>query len=161
MRKLISVLLMFVLVFSLCVTVSAETADTATSASVADFYGAYALTGDDLMNALNSFSGFYSISTVNEDGSPLVGFFIYGCVAHEGKYYLQFGLADNQSRANLVRTGECVAMYAAAPADMPYATAGARIWGKMVTDEALLSQLNTTGSATVLYFEIVETRSLG
>ena len=58
MKKLIALLLCAAM---LC-TVSAafaEAPDTYTSASVADYYGAAALTGDDLMNAINSFSGFY------------------------------------------------------------------------------------------------------
>ena len=161
MRKFLSLLLAAAMMLAMIPAV-AETTDAVSSASVADFYGAYGMTGDDLMNALNSFSGFYSISTVNEDGSPLVGFFIYGCVKHEDKYYLQFGLAENQTRQNLVRTGEAVAMYAAAPGEeKPYAVAGARIWAQIVTDEALLAELNTTGSETVLFFEVTDVRSLG
>ena len=53
MKKLIALLLCAAM---LC-TVSAafaEAPDTYTSASVADYYGAAALTGDDLMNAINS-----------------------------------------------------------------------------------------------------------
>ena len=42
-----------------------------------DFYGDFGLTGDDLMNAINSFSGSYAVSTVNEDGTPHIGFYIY------------------------------------------------------------------------------------
>ena len=166
MKRFFAVLCALVLALSLSVSALAEAADTVASASVMDYYGDYAITGDDLMNALNSYSGVYLISTVNEDGTPHCGYFIYGCVKHEDKYYLQFGLAENQTRENLVRTGECVAVYAACP-DMtvegatPYAVSGARMWGKLVTDEALVAELNTTGSDTVLFFEVVATRSLG
>ena len=92
MKKLIALLLCAAM---LC-TVSAafaEAPDTYTSASVADYYGAAALTGDDLMNAINSFSGFYLVCTTNPDGSANAGYFIYGCVKHEDKYYLKMGLA--------------------------------------------------------------------
>ena len=48
----------------------AEIIDAGTSASVADFYGTFGISGDDLMNAINSYSGFYAVATVNEDGTP-------------------------------------------------------------------------------------------
>lgn len=168
MKKLV----LFVLCLAMCLSLAApafaegEAVDAFTSASVADFYGAAAITGDDLMNALNSFSGFYTIATVNPDGTPNEGYFIYGCVKNGEKYYLQLGLAENQTRQNLVATGKCVAVYAAAP-DMsvegakPYAVSGARMFAEMVTDEALIKELNVTGSDTTLFFEIMETRSLG
>ena len=143
----------------------AEEADTFTSASVADFYAATALTGDDLMNALNSFSGFYIISTVNPDGTPNSAFFIYSMVKHEDKYYLQLGIAENQSKANLLANGKGVAVYAAAPSTeegaKPYAVAGARMRFEAVTDEELIKTLNTTGREGMMFYEVVETRPLG
>ena len=166
MKRFLAVLCALVLALSLTVSALAEAADTVASASVMDYYGDFAITGDDLMNALNSYSGTYLISTVNADGTPHCGYFIYGCVKHDDKYYLQFGLAENQTRENLIATGKCVAVYAANP-DLeaedakPYAMSGARMWGELVTDEALLAELNTTGSDTVLFFEIVAVRSLG
>ena len=84
----------------------AEIIDAGTSASVADFYGAYGLTGDDLMNAINSYSGSYAVATVNEDGTPNVAYFIFGCVKVEDKYYISLGIAENQTRVNVLRTGE-------------------------------------------------------
>ena len=68
--------------------------DAFTSASVTDFYGDNALTGDELMNAINSFSGFYLVCTTNPDGSANAGYFIYGCAELDGKYYLKMGLAE-------------------------------------------------------------------
>ena len=70
--------------------VLAETAapDAVTSASVADYYASGMLTGDDLMNAINSYTGFYAVASVNPDGTPNIGFYIYGCVKVEDKYYL-------------------------------------------------------------------------
>ena len=45
-----------------CAPAMAEV-DAFTSASVTDFYGDNALAGDELMNAINSFSGFYLVCT--------------------------------------------------------------------------------------------------
>ena len=50
MKKLLAILLTAALLLS-CSAAFAETTDATTSASVADYYGDYALTGDDLMNA--------------------------------------------------------------------------------------------------------------
>ena len=159
MKKLLVALMLLCLVFG----ASALAEDAVSSASVADFYGDFALTGDDLMNAINEFSGFYLITTTNPDGTANSGFFIYSCVKNEDTYYLQFGLADNQTRQNLVANGEALAVYAALPeADAkPYAVAGARMWVKQVTDEELLKTLNASGSETALFFEIVSLRPLG
>ncbi len=84
---------------------------------------------------------------------------------HEGKYYIQLGLAENQSRENLLRTGDAVAVYAANPSTeegaKAYTISGARMTLKVVTDEALLSALNTKGSATVIFAEVTAVRPLG
>lgn len=139
--------------------------DAVSSASVANFYGDYALTGDDLMNAVNSFSGFYLVSTVNPDGTPNAAFFIFSMVKHEDKYYLQLGLAENQSKANLAANGNGVAVYAATPSNeedaKPYAVAGARITFQAVTDEAVAAALAANAREGALFFEITEIRPLG
>lgn len=163
MKKLIALLLACLMLFAVAF---AETVDVAASASVANFYGDYALTGDDLMNALNSFSGTYLIVTTDAEGNPNVGYFIYGMVSKDGEYYLQLGLAANQSRANLEATGKCIAVYAANPdfSDpnaKPYSVAGARMWCEAVTDEALFNELNATGSATVMFYHVVTVKPLG
>ena len=170
MKKLLAVLLCLSLL-SACAAFGeaseippAEIIDAGSSASVADFYGAYGLTGDDLMNAINSYAGSYAVATVNEDGTPNVAYFIYGCVKVEDKYYISLGIAENQTRLNVLRTGEAVAMYAAAPdpaSGMPYAVTGARMTLKLVTDEALLQQLVVPEYPNTLFAEIVAVRSLG
>ena len=138
--------------------------DGVSSASVMDFYGA-ALEGDDLMNAINSFSGAYIVTTVNEDGTPLSGFFVYSCVKDEdGNYYLQLGLAENQTRANILANGMAYAVYAALPAEdaeAGYCTTGARMELELVTDEELAASLNTSGYDTALFAKITSTRPLG
>lgn len=157
------VALLLALVMLLPVFAVAE--DAMSSASVADFYGDSALTGDDLMNAINSFSGFYLISTTNPDGTPCSAFFIFSMVKHEDKYYLQLGLAENQSKQNLAANGNGVAVYAASPSTaegaMPYAVAGARIRFQAITDTAVADALAANARQGAMFFEITEIRPLG
>ena len=139
--------------------------DAFTSASVTDFYGDNALTGDELMNAINSFSGFYLVCTTNPDGSANAAYFIYGCAELDGKYYLKMGLAENQSRQNLLTNGEGVAVYAATPAggeeDQLYAVSGARMRFTVTTDADVLAALEVEEGGSTIVCEITETKSLG
>ena len=163
--KKISALLLALLMLVLASVAGAETVDAVASASVADFYADTALTGDDLMNAINAFSGTYLVSTTNPDGTPNTAFFIFSMVKHEDAYYLQLGLAENQSKANLTANGCGMAVYAANPSGeegaMPYAVAGARIWFKAIEDEALLAKLSESARPGAMFFEITEIRPLG
>ena len=59
-----------ILAAALCLPFAALAEDAVSSASVADFYGQTALTGDDLMNAINSFSGFYLVTTTKTGRVP-------------------------------------------------------------------------------------------
>ena len=166
MKKLIySLLLCALLLAAALVPAMAEGADAVSSASVADFYGATALTGDELMDAINSTSGFYLVSTTNPDGTPNSAYFIFAMRKNEDKYYIQLGLAENQSKQNLAANGEGLAVYAANPSSeegaKPYAVSGARIRFKAVTDEDLLKALNPEGREGSLFFEVTEVRPLG
>ena len=141
----------------------AET-DAVTSASVNDFYADGLLEGDDLMNAINAYSGFYAVASVNPDGTPNLGFYIYGCVKAGESYYLELGLSPNQTTANVEAGSELVAMYAALPVeDATYPTSGARMTLSKVTDEALLEELlkSAPQGFTPMYYEITSVRSLG
>ena len=166
MKNLIKLLfLSCALVCMLMMPAIAETPDAVTSASVADFYADSALTGDDLMNAINAFSGTYLVSTTNPDGTPNTAYFIFSMVKHEDKYYLQLGLAENQSKANLEANGVGQAVYAALPSNeegaKPYSVSGARIRFKALEDSSLAETLNTTGRPGAMFFEITEIRPLG
>ena len=133
-------------------------------ASVTDYYGDFGIYGDDLMDAVNGPSGTYVVSTVNEDGTPQVGFFVYSMLKDGDTYYLQLGLAENQTRVNLERTGQAMALYAANPeedANAQYAVAGARMGLELVTDEELIEKLNTSGYDTAMFCEVKWIRSLG
>lgn len=161
---------LFILVLALCLAAlpalaeAAAEPDAVSSASVNDFYGDGILTGDDLMNAINAYSGFYAVASVNEDGTPNLGFYIYGCVKLEETYYLQLGLSPNQTTANVDAGSELVAMYAALPAEgATYPTSGARMQLSKVTDDALIEQLLQFAPQgyTPMYYEITLVRSLG
>ena len=119
MKKLMySLLLCALLLTAALVPAMAEGTDAVSSASVADFYGATALTGDELMDAINSTSGFYLVSTTNPDGTPNSAYFIFAMRKNEDKYYLQLGLADNQTKANLAANGVDLTYAIEAPAGM-------------------------------------------
>ncbi len=117
------------------------------------------------MNAINSFSGFYLVTTTNPDNSPNAAFFVFGMVKHEDHYYVQLSLAENQSRSNLLANGEGVAVYAATPSSeegaKPFATSGARIRFKAITDEAVAAALAENANEATLFFEVVDVRPLG
>ena len=162
MKKLIALLLCLMMVLPVA-SLAEETVDTFTSASVANFYGQYGLVGDDLMNAVNSQSGCYLVCTTNPDGSANAGYFIFAIKALDGKYYLQLGLAENQSKANLAANGEGLAVYAANPAPdaKPYAVSGARIRFAAIEDQAVIDALMADARQGAMFFEIVEVLPLG
>ncbi len=157
-------LVLFVALMMVMPMALASDVDTFASASVADYYAANALTGDDLMNAVNSQSGCYLVSTTNPDGTPNTAYFIFAIKKLDDKYYLQLGLAENQSKANLEVNGNGLAVYAANPeADAkPYAVSGARIRFVAIEDQAVVEQLNADAARPgAMFFEIVEVKPLG
>ena len=162
MKKLIALLLCLLMVVPAAV-LAEETVDTFTTASVANFYGQYGLTGDDLMNAVNSQSGCYLVCTTNPDGTPNAGYFIFAIKKLEDKYYLQLGLAANQSKMNLEANGEGLAVYAANPVEgaKAYAVSGARIRFAAIEDQAIIDALMADARQGAMFFEIVEVQPLG
>ncbi|MBR3503458.1 MAG: hypothetical protein IKO07_04325 [Clostridia bacterium] len=163
MKKL-SVIALLLCVLLLPAEAESVEVDAMTSASITDFYGSGMLNGDDLMDAINSHSGFYAIASVNPDGTPNLAFFIYGCVKEGDAYYLQLGLAANQTTANVESGSELTAMYAALPAEGAiYPTSGARMQLRLVEDEALLAKLleGAPQGYTPMYYEITAVRPLG
>ena len=162
MKKLIALLLCLMMVLPVA-ALAEETVDTFTSASVANFYGDYGLVGDDLMNAVNSQSGCYIVNTTNPDGSPNAGYFIFAIKKLDDKYYLQLGLAPNQSKLNLEANGEGLAVYAANPVEgaKPYAVSGARIRFVAIQDQAVIDALMADARQGAMFFEIVDVQPLG
>ena len=163
MKKIISVLLACVLLLAVACA-AAETTDAVTTASVANYYGA--LTGDELMNAINSYTGFYAVASVNPDGTPNIAYFVYGMQKIGDVYYVQLGINPNQTTANIENGSELMAMYGtlpAADAQLMTATNGAKMVLKMVDDEEILAELLKTAPEgyTPMYYEVIETRPLG
>ena len=164
MKKIVALVL--VLVMSLSMVAMAETkspsaTDAFTSASVANYYAQYALEGDALMEAVNGQAGFYLICTTNPDGSPNAGVFIFAIKKLNDKYYIQLGLAENQTKANLEQTGEGLAVYATIPTDKPYAVGGARFYFEAIEDQAIVDELMKDARQGAMFFEITEVLPLG
>ena len=155
--------LFLVLMMALSVSAMAEETDVFTSASVANFYGQFALTGDDLMNAVNSQSGCYIVNTTNPDGSPNAGYFIFAIKKLNDKYYVQLGLAANQSKLNLEANGEGLCVYAALPAAdaKQYCVSGARFYFQAITDQAVMDELLKDARQGAMFYEITEVLPLG
>ena len=161
MKKMLALFLALMMV--LPVAALAETADVFTSASVANFYAQYALTGDDLMNAVNSQSGCYIVNTTNPDGSPNAGYFIFAIKKLGDKYYVQLGLASNQTKLNLEQNGEGLCVYAALPAAdaKQYCVSGARFYFEAIEDQAVVDELMKDARQGAMFYEIVEVLPLG
>lgn len=158
----ITALLLALLLAFAAVPALAET-DAVSSASVADYYADGAITGDDLMNAINSFSGTYLVSTVNPDGTPNTAFFIFSMVKHEDAYYLQLGLAPNQSKLNLEANGNGMVVYAANPVEgaKPYPVSGARIWFDSEIEPSVLEALKANAREGAMFYRVTLVRPLG
>ena len=169
MKKFAALLLALALmlpVIALGEAVASPAADVFTSASVSNFYTQYALTGDDLMNAVNDWYGeaqkaTYLVCTTNPDGSPNAGVFIFAIKKLNDKYYIQLGLAENQTKANLEATGEGLAVYAVMTADKPYAVSGARAYFAAIEDQAIVDELMKDARQGAMFFEITEVLPLG
>ena len=134
------------------------------SASVMDYYADFGIEGDALMEAVNTPSGSYVVATVNEDGTPLAGYFVFTMAKDGDDYYVLLGLAENQTRLNLERTGKAMALYTVNPeeeAPAQYPVSGARMKLELVTDEELTAKLNTSDYDTVMLCRVTEIRSLG
>ena len=161
MKKIVA--LFAALMMLLSVAALAETADAFTSASVANYYGQFGLTGDDLMNAVNSQSGCYIVNTTNPDGSPNAGYFIFAIKKLNDKYYVQLGLAANQSKLNLEANGEGLCVYAALPAAdaKQYCVSGARFYFEAIQDQAVMDELLKDARQGAMFYEITNVLPLG
>ena len=162
MKKFAALLLVLMMVLPVA-ALAEDAVDTFTSASVANYYGQFGLTGDDLMNAVNSQSGCYIVNTTNPDGSPNAGYFIFAIKKLNDKYYVQLGLAPNQSKLNLEANGEGLCVYAALPAAdaKQYCVSGARFYFQTITDQAVMDELLKDARQGAMFFEITEVLPLG
>ena len=95
------------------------------------------------------------------DGSANAAVFIFAIKKLNDKYYIQLGLAENQSKANLEATGEGLAVYAVMTADKPYAVSGARMYFAEIADQAIVDELMKDARQGAMFFEITEVLPLG
>ena len=160
MKKFLALLIALMMVAP---AVLAEGTDAVSSASVADYYAHAALTGDDLMNAVNSQSGCYLVSTTNPDGTPNTAFFVFSMIKYEDAYYLQLGLAPNQSVINLEANGKGMCVYGMNPGegDKPYPVKGARIWFDSEIEPAVLEALQANARQGAMFYRVTEIRPVG
>lgn len=160
---LLMALLMVVPMVAMAEAVASPSADAFTSASVSNYYAQYALTGDDLMNAVNGQTGTYIVCTVNPDGTPNAAYFIFAIKKLNDKYYVQLGLAPNQSKLNLEANGEGLCVYAALPAAdaKQYCVSGARFYFQAITDQAVMDELLKDARQGAMFYEITEVLPLG
>ncbi|MBR4234750.1 MAG: hypothetical protein IKR85_01655 [Clostridia bacterium] len=159
MKKALSVFLSLLLL--VCPALAGQESDAVSSASTVYYFDG--ISGDELMDAINSYSGFYAIASVNADGTPNIAFFVYGMVKLEETYYVQLGLSPNQTTLNIDGGSELMAMYGMNPVAFPYASVGARMYLSKVTDEETLTALSAFSPAgyTPLYYEVTRTVPMG
>ena len=162
---LLSFVLALILLMLLARPVSAEVSEPSPLILSRDHYPESGLTGDGLIKAINSFSGFYTVSTVNPDSSPNVAFFIFSAFEHEDKLYLRLNLDENQSKHNILSTKLGVAMYAVTPGikpgDKPFAVSGARMRFRLVEDKDLIIEMSNGRNSPSLFVEVLQVRPLG
>ena len=164
MKKFAALLLALMMVLPMAAmaeAVPSVSADAFTSASTTNYYAAKALTGDALMEAANTNAGFYLVCTVNPDGSANAAVLVFNIKKVEDKYYLQLGMAENQTKANLEATGEGLAVYAVMTADKPYAVSGARFYFETIADQAVVDELMKDARQGAMFYEITEILPLG
>ena len=160
MKKLLSLILVLCMLLPTAVSL-ADGADAVTSASIIDYYGTV-LTPAQLVESISAYNGFFAVATVNPDNTPNIGFFIFSAAEYEGKLYLQFGLAENQTRANMERGSAVTVMYAPIPTEGAYATVGARLICEKVADEALVAKLmEILPQKSNLIYEVTLIRPIG
>ena len=135
MKNLFKTLLLALALTALFALPAMAESDAVSSASVADFYADAALTGDDLMNAINAFSGTYLVSTANPDGTPNTAFLVFSMLKNEDKYYLMIGSAENQTKPTCsprAKAWPCLAPIPrptpTSPIRLPAPASGSRPW---------------------------------
>ena len=160
MKKSLALVLCVLLALSL--TAMAETdVDAVSSASTLYYFDG--LDGDALMDAINSYTGFYAIASVNPDGTPNIAFFVYAMVKLGDTYYVQLGLNPNQTTLNIDNGSALMAMYGCSPEAYPYASRGARMVLSRVESEDTLTALSAFSPAgyTPLYYEVTKVVPMG
>ena len=147
-----------------------EKADTFTSASTNDFYGDFALTGDELWTALSEHTVAGITSTVNPDGSPHAAYIMPAQATKVGEdQYFVYTAFGNQTGENFKATGQGVLTLIGGydttlEAHGPACGIGARIRFTVVTDADEIAAVraaneNIKDSNTIV--KVVEVKPLG
>lgn len=106
-------LLLAAMMLCLCASAMAETAevDAFTSASTLTWYPDHGLDGQELVDAINSYHGFYVVATTNPDNSANLAFVGMKAEMREDGVYVLLGMMENQTCLNLDRTRSGVAYF--------------------------------------------------
>lgn len=99
MKKLSGSILVFLMILISVSLLADSAADAISAASKQNYYTGSSLTGEELFNALQNRELAISVATVNPDNTPNAAVVIPSVVDSET---LMFGLADNQTRMNLL-----------------------------------------------------------
>ena len=150
-------IMLFVLMASFLVAAVEPSIDSISSASVTNYYQKSSLEGEALFDALRDRRGAIVVSTTNSDGSPNAGIVIPGVVDENT---LMFGLAENQTKVNLIaRKYAVITTYIYKPdaQDKLERNRGARIIVSYISDQAEIDRLiQQTGAREGTIFVKVE-----
>ncbi len=147
--------------------ISAQSADSVSAASKANYYAKSSLQGDDLWYAIENRLGAVTMATVNADGSPTIATVIPGVV--KDRSALMFGIAPNQTILNLRErklAALSVYLYTAAATDKFARNRGARLVLELITDPAIIAKLveenkDRGATAGTTFLRIVRIQPLG
>jgi uncharacterized protein YnzC (UPF0291/DUF896 family) len=144
------------------VEISDNVIDAKASASVTYFYEGSSLKGEDLLKAITERKCAISVATVNADGSPNAAVVIPAVADAET---LMFGLADNQTKVNLMERKQAVVtayIYNPTAENKLERNVGARLVVEYISDEAKINELNEkTKLKGMMYVKILEIKPLG
>lgn len=162
----------FIVLLALGVAVSgiwAQSADSISKASTANYYAKTSIAGEDLWKALETYECAISVATVNADGTPNAAVVIPGITVDRA--YLYFGLAPNQTGLNFKeRKFAVVTVYDYTPpsetVDKKMLSVGARIIVEYVSDPATIARLIEENKAkkaspTTIFMKIVKVMPIG
>lgn len=141
----------------------AEEIDALSSASTKNYFEKDSLTGEKLFEELKKHQGAISVATVNADGSPNAAVVIPGVV---NETTLRFGLADNQTKKNLLERKYAVITYykyTIGEDGKMKERSGARIVVKAIEEDAAITKLQkeTKARAGTIFVKIMKILPFG
>jgi hypothetical protein len=137
--------------------------DSISQASVSNYYGDSSLTGQALVDVINNRQAAITVATTNADGTPNLATVIPAFV---GEDVIVFGLAENQTKVNLMeRKLGVISAYIYDPAaeEKLDRNRGARLVIERISDESEIKELmeaNDLAEGSILV-RVVEVLPLG